>query len=437
MLDDYKKWIAEMLVQSTMKSLNNSIGAMFGFGPEGGPGGSGGGYGIIGAQGASNAAAGASEYGIVGALAGPTGAQQILAAVPTMGGSGSSAVLGSGATVVSGANAAGGASAGGGILGALMGVGADGVIGQDIGGALTGGNSIGKGLGAALGVGTALDLAAGGSGLLGSSGLMAMFAMNPATIGIALAAGVLGSGIIGPHWGPATNYPDRSDTSNYGQFLANWQGGNPMVNGTRFNAASQYNTQDGGTPEIDQMEQWADGLGSNTSGLTPNQLSAYQQIEALMGGNTNANLGIANEKNGVLTLGNGQTLSVTQAEALVNLYQGGAGGSSVSPVFTVTHTMPNANLTTSTQTGTYTETGTGTSYLGGVPVAPATAPGGSTGTAGGGAAAGGTTVNVTIQNAVGLSATDLANSLAAVVGAQLRGVGTGVGASPYRRSGAL
>jgi phage-related protein len=130
------------------------------------------------------------------------------------------------------------------------------------------------------------------------------------------ALGTLIGSLFGPKWGPASNYPDRSNTGPYGQFVANYQGGTPSVNGQTFTAGAGYNTANGGTSLANQMEQWANETLGQT--LTPALQALRTQIEALMKNNSSANLGIANEHNGVFTLGDSATISVTD---LMNLGQ--------------------------------------------------------------------------------------------------------------------
>jgi hypothetical protein len=160
-----------------------------------------------------------------------------------------------------------------------------------------------------------------------------------------VAGGVLGS-LIGPHWGPATNYPDRSDTENYGTNLANWQGSNDNeVNGTEFNAEQQYNTTDGNLSLAQQLEQWQAQNANNVSNLTQAQQAMYQQISQLDNGNPSANLNITAEHNGVFYFADGQQMSVTDIENLESQYQaiGSSGALPTGPSYTVTRMGPNYN----------------------------------------------------------------------------------------------
>jgi hypothetical protein len=199
----------------------------------------------------------------------------------------------------------------------------------------------------------------------------------------AAAGGLLGS-LLGPHWGPATNYPDRSDTQNYGQFLANWQGSNGnQVNGQTFNAAPQFNASMGGDSMWHLMELWANSGAASTDA----QKALAAQIKALENGNPNADLGVTNEHNGTLTLADGSKISVTDAEAMASAYQQQVGtGLASSAEFQLTRTYPDLNLGTLSANGTYTPSTVtpGSTPAGGSSGTTGSAGAGTTGSGGGG-----------------------------------------------------
>jgi hypothetical protein len=427
MLSDYEKWFEQMLAQNTLGAFNKSIANMFFGGSTSGMPGVGGG--------ATTSANGSETNPFYvnltpNAMAALTGSNTGIASTASTGAFGLPVTIagigggngGSSVTPVSPTTADNGWSSSSVSLNAAMGA-----NNVSLGGILQG-----AGLGAMIGgVDGGSQLWASVGGGLGDAAGTVLGGPVGGQIGSVL--GSLVGSMFGPHWGAATNYPDRSDTSNYGQFLANWQGGTPSVNGQKFTAAPGDNSAMGGTPIWQQMQQWATGLGGNTSGLTADEQAMYKQIEGLLGGNPNGNLGVANEKNGVLTLGDGSTISVTAAEQLVNSFTNQASGTSTSPVFTVTHSYPNANQTTSTQTGTYTETGNGQSYLG--TVAGAAAPGSAgTVTVGNTPRDAGVTVNLTVQGSlVGAVPNDIVNQIAKAVMNARNGVGSGNGNSPFVR----
>jgi hypothetical protein len=200
-------------------------------------------------------------------------------------------------------------------------------IGRSVGG------GVGGGVFGALGAGIGLNmLLGGGAGLTGTGGLFAMMAANPLLFGgVMLAAGVLGSGIIGPHWGPSSNYPDRSDTQQYGQFYANYNGYNINANGTLFNPSSQYATDLGNQSEWQQVEQWLNNPQSlaNMSGTALNQMLALKA----MFDSGNGDMQITGEKNGVFSFANGSTDSVSSFMSLMNQAAGYMGSNqSVAPI---------------------------------------------------------------------------------------------------------
>lgn len=213
-------------------------------------------------------------------------------------------------------------SGGGGIFGlGLQLAGIGGAIGG-VEGANTGAQGLHSAYGAAGGV---LGGIAGGAGAMmmgmgaagfASGGIMgALAAMGPAGWAMILGGAILGGaagGLIGPHWGPATNYPDRSDTQHYGQFYSDWQGNTNQFNGTTIGPESQYA---GSNNMAAQMLAWAQ---SNTN----NPLAA--QILGL--GTTASGLNITNEHDGTFTFANGNTTSVTNLENLSSQWQQAVAG---------------------------------------------------------------------------------------------------------------
>jgi len=190
-------------------------------------------------------------------------------------------------------------------------------------------------IGGAIGASAALLLA-------GPAGWAAIAAM---ALGGAVLGGILG-GAIGPHWGPATNYPDRSDTQHYGQFVSDINGWSGTFNGTTINPDKQYDTSAGGQSLASQLVAWENNT-SATANLTDAQKATVEQLKAL--GN---NISIANEKDGMFTLGDGTKISVTDYENLVsqvqNIRNGQAGTVGASPTFYASRTYPDFNLATVT-----------------------------------------------------------------------------------------
>ncbi|MGZ4123324.1 MAG: hypothetical protein ACXVOI_08955, partial [Tumebacillaceae bacterium] len=189
----------------------------------------------------------------------------------------------------------------------------------------------------------ALGFGGGAFGTLGAGLSMFTPAGWAMLLGGALLGGAVG-GMIGPHWGPATNYPDRSDTQHYGGFVADINGAAGTFNGQTIGPQSQYSTAGGGLRLSDQMVNWAAQNANNTANLTQAQQQLEQQIKALeINGNTN--LGITNEKNGMFTLASGAQISVQQYEAMGSQFQQmGASGAAAAPVFTISRTYPDYNL---------------------------------------------------------------------------------------------
>ena len=239
-----------------------------------------------------------------------------------------------------------------------------------IGGALTGlltGSAVGGGNG---------DSALGGT-LGGIAGSLLLHFPGGSQIGAMLGSYI--GGLFGPHETQAQQ-PDIYNTANWGQADVNFNGaaGAQMFNGTPYTAASQYNVGMGGTPMYQQMEQWANANATN-KGLTPDEQAMLQQILGLEGGNPNADFGVTNEKNGMATLADGQTISAQNLINLENSFTGQVGsGPASSALFQVSRTYPNLNTGTLNANGTYTPTPTNGTPSG---TTPGSTTGGSNGNA--------------------------------------------------------
>ncbi len=172
--------------------------------------------------------------------------------------------------------------------------------------------------------------------------------------------GQLVGSLFGSHETKA-DQPDIYDPS-WQQDDANWNGGgNAHFNGQLVLPGAQYNASNGGTSLSDDIEAWVKSVSGNVAGLTQAQQQLYNEIvNQVNGGNPNATgaqYGIASEKNGVVTFGDGSTMSVTQFEQLVSNFQSTVGtGPGSSPVFQMTRAYPNPNVPGMTQVGTYTPT---------------------------------------------------------------------------------
>ncbi len=206
---DFGKMIADMIVKSAMfKTLNNSIFSFLtgGGGGKGGP--------VGGALGALSLLGAGKNDGGTGLMFQPSPA---------------------------GAHGGTGAAVGGsGLMSFLPG------IGVGLGGALLG-RQIGGIGGAAMG---------GLSGAAGAAMAMhtGLFAAGPIGIGAAAIGAILGSGLFkGPNWGPPSNYPDRSDTQNFGQTVANLQG-QMGANGRQFTESAAASKMAGGLTQIQAVE---------------------------------------------------------------------------------------------------------------------------------------------------------------------------------------
>ncbi len=268
-----------------------------------------------------------------GIINGPVGAGADLSSLLIAPGSSSSSALAvtlTGASSGSGLDKLFGGGSGGGLGALAMGAGIGGLVGgfEGAGSGAKDQHATWGAVGGLLGVG-ALGLAAGwGSGM--GAGLAALLGAGPAGWALLLGAGLLGGaagGLFGPNWGPPSNYPDRSDTQNYGQFVADWTGAPGSFNGQTIAPLQQYNGKS--NDEAAQMLAWAQA--------NPND-PLSKQLLAL--GSTQQQLDITNEHNGVFTLGDGKQISVTDLENLVNQWQQQTGGTTTVPTFTLTHSFP-------------------------------------------------------------------------------------------------
>jgi hypothetical protein len=175
-------------------------------------------------------------------------------------------------------------------------------------------------------------------------------------------AGSLLGGVVGGLFGPhetAADQPDLNDPT-WGTDLANWQGQSVVTGNTTETPTEANNTSNGGTSESQQLINWVQSNQNNTSTLTPAQLSLYNQILGLEGGNANPTsdvLGITSEHQGVATFGSGQTMSVSDFEALVTNFGqtvGTAAGEVLAPIFDVEHSLPDYAGSSVNAAGEYT-----------------------------------------------------------------------------------
>ena len=113
---------------------------------------------------------------------------------------------------------------------------------------------------------------------------------NPIVAGAAFLYGTF----AGPHWGPASNYPDRGPgAAEYQAWLKSYNGG----------------PGDGG----DQLQGFINALSPAAyAALTPAQQKEVNDIRALNPGNTPGGLGISNEHDGIFKFGGGGSMSVAQ-----------------------------------------------------------------------------------------------------------------------------
>jgi hypothetical protein len=316
---DFVRMVEKMIIESALfKGLNASIAGAFGFGG----GSTGGGGGILSAIGG----------GAASGPAGPKGtASDPLHTIVTNSGSGFNTAmtgspngvpgLGGGGTGFGGGGTAGGAAFGAGGLASLLPLvgmtAAGGSIGRSVGGAA------GGGIFGALGAGIGLNMALGGGmGLTGSGGLMSMMALNPLLFGgIMLAGGLIGSGAIGPHYGPESYSPDRHDAT-YTPWL------------------QSFNSGPGGGG--DKLEQLVKAL--DPKALTGQALADYQKLIALENGT--GQLGITAEKNGQFSFIGGTSMSVTDFRAIADRMATETGNVDMSPSSVITRSYPDFNIAT-------------------------------------------------------------------------------------------
>lgn len=149
---------------------------------------------------------------------------------------------------------------------------------------------------------------------------------------VGAAAGALLGGLIGPHWGPATNTPDRSNPA-YGQWLANMTGTEQLVNGLPVDPSKQYNTYLGYQSESTQLANMVNSA-SMVQEMTP-ALKAFANnlkgLENAAGGGLN----IVSEHNGIATLGSGKTVNVQDYMNWTNqleAYQQDMQGRPIAPI---------------------------------------------------------------------------------------------------------
>lgn len=232
---------------------------------------------------------------------------------------------------------------------ALQGAGLGGALAQ-----LISGNSTFGAIGGSLG-----SLAGGSiSSLLGLTGGAAAGPVG--SILGSLAGGLIGS-MFGPHE-TAAQQPDLNDPT-WGQSVTNWLGGPTTEGSTTYQPGAQYATGNGGTSQMSDVANWVKQTSSNLSGLTPDQLSIYNQMLALMGGNPNsgtAGLGVS-EFQGQANFSSGASMTVPAFENLVSQFTNivGAGSTSI-PTFSVGRPYPNASQSTLTNSGAISSAGVST-----------------------------------------------------------------------------
>jgi hypothetical protein len=169
------------------------------------------------------------------------------------------------------------------------------------------------GIGGALQAGSAAQSLAGAFGAsVGTSNTIAL---------ITSALGFLG---IGPHTTPA-QAPDINNPQ-YGQNTANWSGSQQLVNGQQIQPNAQYSSYMGAQNEATQMYNYVSNPASQI-GMNPAQQLAIQQMAALSKNSKGVDMGaaglaITSEHQGVLTLADGQKISVTDFDNLLNTTQG-------------------------------------------------------------------------------------------------------------------
>lgn len=265
--------------------------------------------GAIAAGGAST-----SSYGILGALLGGSGAQQVVSGIPTNGGLLSTFTGNQGASVLSKADTTRNEGAAG-----KPGGGGTNALGVTLGNALAG-----VALGASIAPGNPWAMIGGAAG--GAIG-------GP----FGAAAGAIIGSFFGPHWGPGSNYPDRSDPS-YAQWLTNYQGAAATVNGQYVSPDLQHNVAFGGTGTDTSIQNWLKSHASDWQSLPPGVQALYKQLLAL-----GPDIGIANEHNGVFTLNDGTKIPVAQLQSLVATWQQVAGNNPAAGLYTITRSYPDFN----------------------------------------------------------------------------------------------
>lgn len=129
--------------------------------------------------------------------------------------------------------------------------------------------------------------------------------------------------LFGPHWGPASNYPDRGPgAAQYQAWLKAYNGGPGDIG---------Y-----------QIEDWLKS--ADPKSLTPDQLKVYNEFKAL--GGSNGDIGIANEHDGVFTLGSGVKISVAQLEQDVTDFQNIEANGLAPGAWTISRSYPDFNIST-------------------------------------------------------------------------------------------
>jgi hypothetical protein len=150
-----------------------------------------------------------------------------------------------------------------------------------------------------------------------AAALPALIALGPvgwAALGVGIVGGAVLGSELGPNWGPASNYPDRSNTVPYGTFVSDVNGAPGQFNGQTIQPGAQYSTAIGNESGSEQMYAYLSNPG-NYQNVTGQDLQYIQQLQALSGGSPTG-LGIASEYNGMFTLGSGQKISVSQYTTL-------------------------------------------------------------------------------------------------------------------------
>ncbi len=134
---------------------------------------------------------------------------------------------------------------------------------------------------------------------------------NPYIAGAAAIAGFIG---IGQHETPQQQ-PDINDAF-YKQMLPNWAGTQQNLNGQMIQPNAQYSKYLGAQNEAQQMYNFVSNPASQI-GMNPSQIASIKQMQALSGGMGSSGLAIKSEHQGVLTFASGQTMAVTDFDALL------------------------------------------------------------------------------------------------------------------------